>query len=252
MKRFISDKRFAYILGVILLVILWQAFSLMVGEQTMVFPGPVSTFEYALYLLGKPYTYRAIGQTLLRMFSGFGISFVFALLIGTVAGNSLFIEELLKPFMTTIRAIPTVSLIYLFIVLYGFKNAPMALVIMICFPIIYEGVKDGIKNVDEDIIKASRVDGASLFKENIMVRLPLAVPYIVVALTSSFSLSFKIEIMAEVITGSTNLGLGSAILGARSADPTNMVPIFAYSLIAIVLILIIDCISNLIKNIFKV
>lgn len=231
-----------------MLVILWQAFSKLVDEEVMVFPGPIPSFKYAFYLLTKPYTYKAIGFTLSKMLIGFSISFVLSLIIGTIAGNNSFIEELLKPFFTILRSIPTASLIYLFIVLAGYKNAPMLLVIMICFPIIYEGVKDGVKNIDKNVINALKVDGASKIKENIRIRLPLAIPYIMVALTTSFSLSFKIEIMAEVITGSTSAGLGSALLGARSSDPTNMVPIFAYSLIAISIMLIIDLLTNLIKK----
>ena len=127
----------------------------------------------------------------------------------------------------------------------------MLLVVMISFPIIYEGIKDGIKNVPEGISNASKVDGASLFQENIRVKLPISIPYIIVALATSFSLSFKIEIMAEVITGSTNAGLGSAIAGARSADPTNMVPIFGYSMIAVVLMLLIDLLDDLLINRFQ-
>ena len=186
-----------------------------------------------------------------KMLSGFAISFVLALVLGMIAANSEFLEEMFKPFLITLRAIPTASLIYLFIILSGYKNAPMLLVIMICFPIIYEGVKDGIKNIPEGISNATKVDGASLLEENIRVRLPLSFPYLIVALATSFSLSFKIEIMAEVITGSTNAGLGSAIAGARASDPTNMVPIFGYSLIAVAMMLIIDLIDGLLINRFQ-
>ncbi len=246
MKRSILNNRYiAYILGVILLIFLWQVFSLWVDERVMVLPGPWETFEYALYLLGKSYTYRCIGITMMRMLAGFSISFVLALIFGMIAGNSLFIEEMLKPILICLRAIPTASLIYLFIVLSGFRNAPMLVVMMICFPIIYEGIKDGIRNTPEGISNASKVDGASLFEENLRIRLPLSIPYVIVALTTSFSLSFKIEIMAEVITGSTDLGLGSAIAGARASDPTNMIPVFAYSLIAVMMMLIIDLLDDL-------
>ena len=54
--------------------------------------------------------------------------------------------------------------------------------------------------------------------------------------------------MAEVITGSSLPGLGSAILGARSSDPTNMVPVFGYSLIAVGLMLMIDYLASLIRT----
>ncbi len=251
-KRSISSNRYiAYIIGIILLIGLWQVFSLLIGERVMILPGPGDTLEYAIYLLSRDYTYRCIGSTMGRMLAGFGLSFIAALILGVAAGNSEFLAEMFRPLLVVLRAVPTASLIYLFIVFSGFKKAPMLMVAMICFPIIYEGVKDGIRNVPISLINAARVDGSSLLEENIRVRLPLAVPYIIVALATSFSLSFKIEIMAEVITGSTNAGLGSAIAGARASDPTNMIPIFGYSLIAVGLMLMIDMMAQLFIRSFK-
>jgi NitT/TauT family transport system permease protein len=171
-----------------------------------------------------------------------------ALILGTVSGNSVFFERLFSPFITTLRAVPTASLIYFFIVLTGFKKAPMMMVILICFPILYEGIAGGIRNVPLSILNACRLDGAGFIRRNLRVRLPLALPYIVVAMTSSFSLCFKIEIMAEVITGSANAGLGSVIAASRSVDPTNMIPIFAYSLIAVAIMLMIDFIGSTIRS----
>ena len=251
MRRFTSDNIGYWLGGTVLLIVLWQILSMLVGQQKMVFPGPVMTLRHVTYLLGREYTYRCIFQTLFKMISGFLLSLVLALFLGLFSGNYPFLEKLLRPSIITVRAIPTASLVYLFIVLAGFKMAPMLLVVIISFPIIYEGVCGGIRNVPKEMINAAKVDGSSFFRVNLRVRLPLAMPYIIVALASSFSLSFKIEIMAEVMTGSSNPGLGSAILGARSADPTDMVPIFAYSFIAVMIMLTIDFLAELIKNKLK-
>ncbi len=214
----------------------------------MVFPGPVASFRHAFYLLGREYTYRCILATMTRMLEGFFLSFAIGLVLGVIAGNFEPFDQMLRPFITTLRAVPTASLVYLFIVLAGFRKAPVNLVFLISFPIIYEGVKTGVGNVSPSIINATRLDGASFLSENLRVRLPLAFPYIAAALASAFSLCFKIEIMAEVITGSSLPGLGSAILGARSSDPTNMVPVFGYSLIAVGLMLMIDYLASLIRT----
>ena len=247
-KKSISNKQIYYIIGILLLATLWQVLSLWIGQQTMVFPGPVASFRHAFYLLGREYTYRCILATMKRMLEGFFISFAIGLILGVIAGNSEAFDQILRPFITTLRAVPTASLVYLFIVLAGFRKAPVYLVFLISFPIIYEGVKTGVGNVSTSIINATRLDGASFLNENLRVRLPLAFPYIAAALASAFSLCFKIEIMAEVITGSSLPGLGSAILGARSSDPTNMVPVFGYSLIAVALMLLIDYLASLIRT----
>ncbi|MBO4918710.1 MAG: ABC transporter permease subunit [Erysipelotrichaceae bacterium] len=248
MKRSTADHYKTYLYGILLLLLVWQLFAILIKEETMVFPGPVQTVRHVFTLLGKSYTYRCLGATFSKMLYGYLISLAGALLLGTISGNSVFFERLFSPFVTTLRAVPTASLIYFFIVLVGFKKAPVMMVILICFPILYEGIAGGIRNIPVSILNACRLDGADFIRRNLYIKLPLALPYIIVAMTSSFSLCFKIEIMAEVITGSTNEGLGSVIAASRSADPTNMVPIFAYSFIAVVIMLMIDFIGSTIRN----
>lgn len=206
----------------------------------MVFPGPFSTFKEMIVLLTRSYTYKCIFQSLIRMIVGFVIALILALIFGIFAGEFRLLEELLKPTLTTLKTIPTASVVFLFIILSGARIAPVYIVILIAFPILYEGIVGGIKNVDKEVIEASKVSGADFITRIFKISLPLAKPYITVSILSSLALSFKIEIMSEVITGSTYPGLGSAISTCRKIEPANMVPIFAYSLIAIIISLIID------------
>ena len=156
------------------MLICWQLFAMILGQRTMVFPGPAESFRYAFELLKKPYTYRCISATMSRMLEGFLIALFWGLVFGIIAGNKTWIGDFLSPFITTLRAVPTASLVYLFIVLAGFKKAPVCLVVLICFPILYEGVKSGIENIPKNLIHATEVDGASFFRSNFRIYLPLA------------------------------------------------------------------------------
>ena len=57
--------------------------------------------------------------------------------------------------------------------------------------------------------------------------------------------------MAEIIAGDTNYGLGSAINSYRNAEPANLTPIFAITFIAIILILVVDLLSQWVKKKFE-
>ena len=214
----------------------------------MIFPDPLSTFQTTFSLLGKSYVYKCIGWTMLRMAIGFGASFVLALLFGTLAGNFPSFKVVMNPIMVALKSIPTAALVFLFLVITKAKYAPIFIVILISFPILYEAIAAGIHNIPDDVLEAARVDGSSHFTDIMRIRLPLAMPYILVGIASSFALAFKIEIMAEVITGSTSYGLGSAILAAQKNDPSNMLTIFAYSLIAIVFILILTILEDFVAK----
>lgn len=248
MKKFITNKYILYLIGVVSLLIIWILLAELIGDKYLIFPDPWMTFEYFGELLGKNITYRYIGQTLFKLLLGFSFSFILGLIFGIIAGSNKHIAQAFKPIMSVLKSIPTACLVFLFLVISGAKNAPIFIVTLVSFPILYEAILGGFINIDKSLIEATKVDGANFARSLISVRIPQAMPYILVGLASSFALSFKIEIMAEIITGDTRSGLGCAILGAQKSGDGSMVPIFAYSLIAILMILVIDLISDLLKK----
>ena len=249
MKKFITNKKVLYILGIILFFVLWEVISLIVKDTTMIFPDPISTFKEMFTMLGTSYIYKCLGWSLLRTLEGFVIATLLALIVGVLAGTYKSFQHLLKPTMTALKAIPTACMVFLFLVLIGAKNAPILIVSLISFPILYEAVLGGMNSADVATLDALDLEvGKKSWSSIFHVRLPLATPFLLVGIASSFALSFKIEIMAEIIAGSTKPGLGSAIKYASVNDPSNMVPIFAYSLIAIILILIVSLLASLVKK----
>lgn len=248
MKKFITNKTTLFILGTIFVIALWFLLSLIFDINEGIFPSPIATFKEFANLLGDAYSYKCLGFTFLRMIIGFVISFMLALIVGILAGNHSWLYEFLKPTMTVIKSIPTVALVFLFIVIVAPKNAPILVVFVICFPILYEAVAGGIKKVDPQINYAARVDGAGYLKRVLSIKLPLSMPFIIVGVVSSFSLSFKLEIMAEVLTGYTSNGLGSVIRAAKNDNPTDMTLVFAYSLFAIIFMLLITYLETVVKH----
>ena len=235
-------------LGILLILIAWLITSSMIKNSDMIFPNPIKTLEETFKLLGKSYTYGCIWQSVLKTLVGFSISFVLAMILGTLSGIISNIKHVISPFMSVLKSIPTASIIFLFLLFVGSKNVPIVMVGIISLPIQYEAILRGYENLDIELINAAKVDGASAFKRIIHVDIPNITPYVLVGLASSFSLSFKIEIMAEVISGSTSQGLGSAIASCQKSDPTNMVPIFAYSLITIVIVAILSFLLYLVEK----
>lgn len=197
--------------------------------------------------MSKKSTYISILYSLYKMIIGYVLSILLALMIGTIAGLYKKIYILLSPLMTTLKAIPTASLLFLFIVLAGFDNSPIYVVILVSFPILYESIVGGIVNIPSNINDAISLDGGNNIKNTLKVKLPLSINYILVGIASSFSLAFKVEIMSEVLSGSTRYGIGSSIKLSQITS-TNMTPIFAWTIIAVLLMLIFDYLAKIIKN----
>ena len=140
MKRFISNRFVLFSFGTIALLMVWYFISLFFDRNGSIFPSPLLTFNRLIILLGDPYTYTCLWHTLTRMVIGFLASFAAALVFGVLAGNHPSLYQFFKPLMVTLKSVPTVALVFLFIVLFAPKDAPIFVVMLICFPIIYEAM----------------------------------------------------------------------------------------------------------------
>lgn len=249
MKKFITNKIVLYTLGIILFFLIWLVISLIVNSKT-IFPTPWETISYAFskeVLFSKSF-YISLGYSFLKLVIGFIIALILAFIFGLIAGNNKHLYELFKPTMTVLKSIPTACVVFIFLVILRAKYTPILIVTLISFPILYESIVTGITNIDNNILEATKIETSNFFKSNFLVKLPLAKPVILSGIASSFALSFKIEIMAEIISGDTGYGIGSRICYLQNNDPGNMVPIFAYSLMAIILMLLITFIFSYLKK----
>ena len=132
MKKFISNKFTLFALGILFVVALWFVISLCFDTNGGIFPSPIETSAQFGELLKDSYSYKCLGYTFLRMLIGFSISFLAALIVGIFAGNHQEVYDFLKPLMVVVKSIPTVALVFLFVVMVTPKNAPIFVVIIIC------------------------------------------------------------------------------------------------------------------------
>lgn len=251
MKKIITSNQSILTLGILFIFVLWYLVSLSFGVSNVIVPNPIEVISNFFYQLSRPYIYKSILWTLLRTFIGFGIAFVAAFILGSLSGNHPKVYIFLKPLLIVLKSAPTAIFVFLFLVLSGARFAPIFIVILLAFPILYESIVGGIKNIDKDVVNSSKVDGAKYFTRLFRIKLPLSLSYIAVGLASSFALSIKTSIMAEIITGDTEYGLGCAIRDARQRDPSDMTPLFAIALITIIIVMIFSLISYILKRRFK-
>lgn len=251
MKKFITKNYTAITFGIIFVFVLWFTISKMNPYGKLLFPSIEDTFSSLGELLKSKYFYRSLAMTMYRTFIGFIISFALALVLGILSGTSKWIYNFLYPLVTILKAIPTASLVFIFLALSDVMYASIYIVILLAFPILYEAIASGVRNVDKEVVEASKVDGANFIQGLGFIKLPLAIPYILLGLLTSFGLSLKTEIMAEIVTGNTGDGLGCMISAVRLAEPGNLAPIFAIALVTIIIVLLISLLSFLLKLLIK-
>lgn len=247
MKKLFNKKLF-YLFGIIFLIGIWFLISLLLDRNSMVFPNPFITIKRMFELLGEKVTYKYLWFSFLRLLIGFGLSFIIAFLLGMLVHNNDKLYNFFKPLITFLKSAPTATFVFVFIILVNAKNAPVLVVFTVTMPILYESIVSALRNADQEVIAASKVDGASKFKQLFLIKIPLGIPFITLGLISTFGMAFKIEIMAEIITGFTNCGIGSMIHNSQLINPTELTDMFAYSLMAIIVVLVVEFLASLLQK----
>lgn len=237
------------IIGIVLVVLVWWLLALIIDKT--LFPAPNIAFQTMFELLGEGYTWKAIGGTLYRLIIAFLMSFVAALIFGVFGGISKIFRTIFNPFVVVLRTIPTAAVIFVLIILLKPTNALYIIDFLLMFPILYEAVSTGVKNIDKTIIDAMRLDsGKRDIKAITSVIVPMAWPYIILGIIQSLGLGMKVSIMSEVLCGDNTIpGLGRMI--STAYQETNVPVIFAVTIIAILLIAVLDIALKLLKRKYK-
>lgn len=250
MKTFYNKyKRTIYtILGIIFVFLLWVILSLTVNSS--IIPLPSKVFMTLFSLLGKNTTYLHILYTLVRLLVALIVSFVLALILGVLSASFTSFYTFLHPLVVTLKTVPTASIILILISLTKFQFAPIYVTFLITFPLIYEAVVTGLTIIDENIINALKLDGENAFGSLMRVKLPLAWPSIRLGFIQSLGLGMKVMIMSEIISGARGIyGIGFALRLAQ--EDVLYDEMFAYTILAVLLIGIIEIILYFTKKIIK-
>ncbi|MGI6644283.1 MAG: ABC transporter permease [Bacilli bacterium] len=243
-----NKKTLLTIAGVLALFLIWLILALTINSPIL--PSPKATFGRLFSLLGEGNTYLHIGYTLLRLLISLAFAILCGLILGILGGTFKGFYAFLNPLIVTLRTIPTASLILILISLTKIAYAPVIVSFILMFPLIYEATVNGLVNIDENIINALKIDGNRGLSSLFRVKLPLASSSINLGIIQSLGLGMKVTIMSEIISGSRNVyGLGFALRIAQ--EDVIYTDMWALTLIAIILIGIIELILYFVKRLLK-
>ena len=240
----IKRKHILGVISVLVFIFIWYLFSLSVNNQ-YILPSPFIVFEALIEILGEFKTYEIIGVTLFRLIISFTLSAVLAIILGIIAGNYQVIDELMHPFIVSLRTLPVASVIVIVLIIFGNELSLFLITFVMVFPILYEGAKHGVLNISEELKNTITMETNHKLEIMAKLHLPLAMPFIKTALLQSFGLGFKVIVMAEFIS-QTSKGIGNELFqGSISIEYEK---VFAWTIILIVLVTIVEIIIKSINN----
>ncbi|KEH97387.1 ABC transporter permease [Clostridium botulinum C/D str. BKT12695] len=230
---------------ILLWLLIWGAVSHYINNQVL-FPSPRETFDALLNLIVKKYFWITVFSSVSRVLIGLLFSIVLGVILGLFSGMNVYLEEILMPFISSIKATPVMSIIILALVWFKASNVSIFTTILICFPIIYTNAVEGIKSTDLNLLQMADVYNVKKIYIVKDIYIPTIKSYVVSGILMCLGLAFKVSVASEVLS-TPKYSIGVNILNSKAMLETE--ELFAWTIVVIILSLLFELIFKIyIKN----
>lgn len=231
-------KRINNLYGVISVVIIWYILTIAIGENMI--PSPKSTVEELIKLLKNNFLYDILFSTY-RIFLSIFFSLLIGVPLGILIGMSKVFDKILSPLIYLLYPVPKIAFLPVFMVLFGIgnKSKVILMVTIIIFQILIV-TRDGVKNIDKDIMVAAKVMKFNTLDMIFKIIIPAIAPDIFSSLRVSIGIAISALFFSE--NYATEYGVGYFIMNAWSmVDYKGMfVGVLALSILSLIIFKIID------------
>lgn len=241
-------KHITALLSVVFLYVLWYFISLYIDRTmpyNLVLPNPNLVFKKIISLLSESSTYFIMYSSFFRLFIALIVSFFTAIIVGTISALNAPFESFLRPYVSSIRAIPVVSMLIIVLLWIGSKNAPIVICAMVVFPLFYEMILESIKNMEKSFLEVISLDSNFTFFAFKKVFVPAILNNLFISFIQSIGLGFKVLVMSELISYTPN-SIGKKIYTSKLN--LDIEGVFAWTIIIIAIVMIIEWVFRRVKS----
>lgn len=188
-------------------MVLWTLLSLN-PKTARSFPNVIKVIEAIGTMIERGVLWKDISSSLISVTAGFAIGFVLSLPTAILMAWYLPVRNIIEPWIQFIRNIPPLAYVPLIVLSAGVGRRPQIIVITIAtFLIMTVTIYQGVLNVDETLIKAARVLGATDKDIFLKVIAPATLPFIITAIRLGSSTALTTLIAAESTGAMAGLGM---------------------------------------------
>lgn len=148
-----------------------------------------------------------IGVTLAELGIGFAIGASIGFVLAAVITQFPFVEKIVTPYILLLVTTPMIALVPLLILRFGFGLEPRIIAVTLAVgPMVMINAATGFRRVDLAKIALARSFGASTLQIFLKIRIPMAMPMIIVGLMVGSIFGLLTAVGAEMVGGSIGLG----------------------------------------------
>ena len=188
-----------------LLLAAWEAVSLVYGPLVM--PDPRAAFATLWGLIDSGAAWPELAATARRALTGYALSVLAGSVLGLIAGLSMTASMMSRPLVTVLMGTPPIAWLVLAMLWFGASDGtPVFTVFVAAFPVIFIGALQGTRTLDNQLhgmAEAFRLPRRMMITD---VYLPHVVSYLFPAWIVALGSSWKVVVMAELLSSDTGVG----------------------------------------------
>ncbi|HET6301828.1 ABC transporter permease [Microbacterium sp.] len=202
--------------GIAGFLVTWQLLPTLGVVNPAYFPTATDTIAQLFALSRDLEFWRNVGRTLTSWALGLLIATVLAVVLGTIIGLVPFLRRATHTTVEFLRPIPSVALIPLAILMFGYQlQAALLIIVFASFWQVFIQVLYGVADVDAVARDTARSYGLTRGAQIRSVVFPTALPYLMTGLRLAATVALILAITAEMFMSVP--GLGRAIMIARES-----------------------------------
>ena len=215
---------------------LWAIASFRINNS-FILPSPFKVIKAVFDLFKDPDFLLITAQSLGRIFMGILVAILIGIILAVITVRFSFINTLITPFMSTVKATPVASFIFIAIIFMSRNVLPAFITVLLVLPIIWTNISSGIRSTSKDLLEVAKIYKFSPIKKITKLYIPTVLPYFLAACRSSLGMAWKAGVAAEVLCTPTS-AIGTELYFAKTYMDTEL--LFAWTLVIIILSLIIE------------
>lgn len=241
-KRIITTS-----ISILLLILIWTISASYINKEYLI-PYPTSVIDALFNLFKDNDFFLIIKTTLYSCLISFLISFVIATILSITSYIITILEDIFKPIINILKSIPTISILLVALIWVPSSTSPILVGSIILCPMMYASFLTSLKGVDPKLIELSKIYNVSIWDRITKLYIPSILEPLFSQSKSCISLSVKLTIAAEVLAHTMN-SIGIQMQIAKTFIEMDV--IFAWTIIAITLAMLLEGVLSLILYIIK-
>ncbi|OGR90272.1 MAG: hypothetical protein A2V88_08575 [Elusimicrobia bacterium RBG_16_66_12] len=229
------------VVSLIVFIVVWELAVRIFDIHELLLPAPSVVGLELIEVSQKGLLWGPMAETLSALAVGLVASLIVGVGLGVLIGSTAFLDLLSTPYLWALRSTPRIAIAPLVMIWLGFGfEAKVWMVFLSAMVVVMLIVQEGVKTVDETLVRVARSFGARRLDIMVHVITPYILPFIASAIRNGLSMGMVAVLVVEMFSAVG--GIGAQV--RRANDSYDSPRMFAFILVLIVVSLTLIALSR--------